>query len=183
MRLADGTEVLAVRVRLAGGAAGHGYTRGEDVAAARDMAAWDALAISRGLPLHALLGGAARTVAVSRDEEACLPADWTALRADVIARRHAVLRIDPFAWGSLEKVLTIGAVAAAAGLGLALLAPNAHPWELAYCATLAAALKHTDARIIVRQAIPASAIEAALAPGLGIDWSLEPAFRAIAWQC
>lgn len=182
MRLAGGAEVLLARVRLAGGAVGHGFTFAEDVAAARDMAAWDALGQARGLPLHAVLGGAARAIALARDEEPCLPADWTALRAAVLAR-SPLLRIDPFAWGSFEKVLSIGAVAGAMDLGLALLAPNAHPWELAYCATLAAALKQTDARIIVRKEVAATGVEAAGTPGLGIDWSLEPASSAIRWQC
>ncbi len=182
MRLAGGAEVLVARVRLADGAVGHGFTFSEDVAAARDMAAWDALAQARGLPLYAVLGGASRAIALTQDEEPCLPADWTALRAAVLARAPQ-LRIDPFAWGSIEKVLSIGAVARAMDLGLALLAPNAHPWELAGCAVLAASLKDTRVRIIVRTPAAAAEVRAAGAPGLGIDWACEPAFAAIRWQC
>jgi L-alanine-DL-glutamate epimerase-like enolase superfamily enzyme len=184
LRLGNGAEALVARVRLADGAAGHGFTLNEEVVVARDMAAWDALGQSRGLPLHAVLGGARREkIALARDEEACVDADWSALRKDVLAGKHAVLRIDPFAFGSVEMALTLAMIAEAFGLGFALLAPNGHPWELQYCATLAAVVKNENVRLIVRGEPPAGEILVAEAPGLGIDWSSEPAFETIRWQC
>ena len=85
-----------------------------------------------------------------KDENPSIPPDWTALRKDILDGRYDLLRIDPFAWGSVEMVQTIAAVAAAFDLGIALLAPNAHPWEIQYCAALAATLKGDDTRIIVQ---------------------------------
>lgn len=184
LRLGSGAEALVARVRLADRAAGHGFTLNEEVVVARDMAAWDALGQARGVPLHALLGGACRgKVALLRDEEACIPPDWAVLRSDVLAGRHKLLRLDPFAWGSVEMVQTIAAVAAKSGLGVALLAPNAHLWELQYCAALAAALKADVVRIILRTDPAEKEIRVADAPGLGIDWLSEPAFAGIQWQC
>lgn len=55
MRLASGAEALVVRVLAEGGIAGYGFTFSEDVAAAREMAAWDAAARASGRPLVALL--------------------------------------------------------------------------------------------------------------------------------
>jgi len=63
-----------------------------------------------------------------------------------------------------------------------LLAPNAHPWEIQYCAALAATLKGEDTRVIVRSAPPSSSIPVSENPGTGIDWSLEPSFGSIQWQ-
>lgn len=182
MRTALGAEALVARVRLADGTHGHGVTLNEEAGVARDMAAWDALGRSKRVPLHVLLGGThRRSVRVVTDEEPCVAPDWAALRKDILANRHALLRIDPFTWGSLEMVQTLAAAANAFDLGIALLAPNAHPWELQYCAALAATLRGDDTRIIVRtgesRSMPVSDL-----PGLGIDWSLEPAFASLQWQ-
>ncbi len=162
LRILSGAEALAARVLTVEGVAGFGFTLNLDAAVARDMAAWDALARSRNVPLYALLGGKQRDVV-------------TIERDDSQLRR----RIDPFALGSVETVQAV--VAAAPDESLALLAPNAHPWELAWCAALAAALPGRDARILVRAGPPASAIAVSGHPGVGVDWSLEPAFGAIRW--
>jgi L-alanine-DL-glutamate epimerase-like enolase superfamily enzyme len=55
MRLADGKEVLVVRVLTQEGVAGFGFSFSEDVAAARAMARWDAAAKRAALPLWRLL--------------------------------------------------------------------------------------------------------------------------------
>jgi L-alanine-DL-glutamate epimerase-like enolase superfamily enzyme len=178
-----GAEALVARVLAADGAAGFGFTLNLDAGVARDMAAWDALGRSKQVPLFALLGGSYRkTVRLVKDELPAIPADWTALRKDILEGRHELLRIDPFAWGSVEMVQTIAAVAAAFDLSIALFAPNAHPWELQYCAALAATLKGEDTRIIIRSSPSLNSIPISQNPGIGIDWSLEPSFSKIQWQ-
>ncbi len=182
LRLASGAEALVARVRTTDGTRGFGFTLNMDAGVARDMAAWDALARAKGVPLFGLLGGSYRKeVTISKDENPSIPPDWTALRKDILAGRHELLRIDPVAWGSVEMVQTIAAVAAAFDLGIALLAPNAHPWEIQYCAALAVTLKGDDARIAVRSVPSSSSISVSENPGLGIDWSLEPSFSSIQW--
>ncbi|HLX80950.1 MAG TPA: hypothetical protein VKS43_10230 [Burkholderiales bacterium] len=182
LRVASGAEALVARVLDAGGMAGFGFTLNLDAGVARDMAAWDALGRARGVPLHGLLGGSYRkTVKLVRDGVPAIPADWTALRKDILDGRHELLRIDPFAWGSVEMVQTIAAVAAAFDLCIALLAPNAHPWEIQYCAALAATLRGEDTRIIVRTDA-AKEVNVSELPGIGIDWSLEPSFKKIQWR-
>ena len=57
LRVASGAEALLARVLLADGTAGFGFTLNLVAAVARDMAAWDALGRSKGVALHALLGG------------------------------------------------------------------------------------------------------------------------------
>ena len=181
IRLQSGREALVARVLAAGGQAGFGFTLNDDAGVARDMAAWDAAARERGQPLHALLGGhPARRVAVQRDDVPAVAADWTALRRGLREQRWKLLRLDPFAWGSLEIIHSVAA--AAGGRSLALLAPNAHPWEIAWCAALAATLSDASVHLIVRTAAPAAEACAPDQPGIGIDWSLEPAFAGIAWQ-
>ena len=183
LRLASGAEALVARVRTTGGSAGFGFSLNLEAGVARDMAAWDALGRSKGVPLHALLGGTYRSgVKCIKDENPALAADWTALRKGVLDNRYDLLRIDPFAWGSVEMVQTIAAVAAAFDLGIALLAPSAHPWEIQYCAALAATLKGEDTRIVVRSIPPSSSISVSDNPGTGINWSLEPSFNGIQWQ-
>jgi len=187
VRIAHGTcagaEALVARVLAKDGSAGFGFTLNMDAGVARDMAAWDALARSRGVPLFALLGGShRRSTKIVKDELPALPADWTALRRGILENRYDLLRIDPFAWGSVEMVQTISAVAQAFDLGIALLAPNAHPWELQYCAALAATLKGEDTGIIVRSDLSFSSIPASDIPGTGIDWSAESSFSKIQWQ-
>ena len=183
LRIASGAEALVARVLAADGTAGFGFTLNLDAGVARDMAAWDALARAKRVPLHGLLGGTYRKEAgVSKDELPAIPPDWTALRKDILDGRHELLRIDPFAWGSVEMVQTIAAVAGAFDLGIALLAPNAHPWEIQYCAALAATLKGEDTRIIVRSALSFSSVPVSENPGIGIDWSAEPSFSKIQWQ-
>src|SRR5258706_1714979 len=151
LRLASGAEALVARVLAADGTAGFGFTLNEDAAVARDMAAWDALARSKGVALPALLGGSYRkNIPLAHDQLPAFRPDWTELRKAILDNRYTLLRIDPFAWGSVEMVQTIAAAAAAFDLGLALLAPNAHLWEIQYCAALAATIRGDDTRIIFR---------------------------------
>ena len=183
LRIGTGAEALVARVLIADGIAGCGFTLNLEPAVARDMAAWDALGRSRGVALHALLGGSyRRSVQCAKDEIAAIPPDWSALRKDVLENRYELLRIDPFAWGSVEMVQTIAAVARAFDLDIALLAPNAHPWEIQYCAALAATLKGDDTRIIVRKDMPEKEIPVSDEPGLGIGWASEPGLADIRWQ-
>jgi L-alanine-DL-glutamate epimerase-like enolase superfamily enzyme len=183
MRLGSGPEALVARVLAADGTAGYGFTLNEDAGVARDMAAWDALGRSKGVPLFGLLGGThRRKVKVEGDELPCLPADWPALRKGVLANEYDLLRIDPFAWGSIEQVVTLAAVANAFDLGVALLAPNAHSWELQYCSALAATFKGDDTRIIVRKAPELKELDVKTEPGIGIHWDLEPNFKNLQWQ-
>ena len=183
LRVASGAEALVARVLLADGTAGFGFTLNLEAAVARGMAAWDALAKAKGVPLYGLLGGSYRkTINLAKDELPAIPPDWTALRKDVLDGRHELLRIDPFAWGSVEMVQTIAAVAAAFDLGVALLAPNAHPWEIRYCAALAATLKGEDTRIVLHSNSSFSAVPVSESPGIGIDWAAEPSFSSIKWQ-
>ena len=183
MRIASGAEALVARVLAADGTAGFGFTLNLDAGVARDMAAWDALARAKGVPLYGLLGGSYRkTVRIFKDDLPALSPDWTALRKDILDGRHELLCIDPFAWGSVEMVQTIAAVAGAFDLSIALLAPNAHPWELQYCAALAATLKGEDTRIVVRSESAFSFIPVLEIPGLGITWAAEAAFGDIQWQ-
>jgi hypothetical protein len=183
LRVDSGAEALVARVLAAGGTAGFGFTLNLDAGVARDMAAWDALARAKGVPLWGLLGGSYRKVVkITKDELPAIPPDWAALRKDILDGRHELLRIDPFAWGSVEMVSTIAAVAGAFDLGIALLAPNAHPWEIQYCAALAATLKGEDTRIISRKELPQKEMKVSTTSGLGIDWSAEPSFSKIQWQ-
>ena len=182
LRIASGAEALVARVLAADGTEGFGFTLNMDAGVARDMAAWDALGRSKGIPLFGLLGGThRRSVKCMKDENPSISPDWTALRKNILDNRYDLLRIDPFAWGSVEQVVTIAASAQAFDLGIALLAPNAHPWEIQYCAALAATFKGEDTKIIVRSSavdlIPVSEL-----PGMGIDWSVESAFSKIQWQ-
>lgn len=182
LRVSSGAEALVARVLARDGSAGFGFTLSLEPAVARDMAAWDALARGRKLPLYLLLGGAyRRRLPLLRDEAPALAPDWDALREGILQNRYDLLRIDPWAWGSVEQVQTIAAVAPAFDLDIALVAPNAHPWEIAYCAALAATLPGADTRIVMAGDPPASEIAVPGAPGIGIDWSLEPAFAAIPW--
>ena len=183
VRIASGEEALVARVLATGGTAGFGFTLNLDAGVARDMAAWDALGRSKRVPLYGLLGGThRRTVKCMQDETPSIHPDWTALRKGILENRYELLRIDPFAWGSVEMVQTIAAVANAFDLGIALLAPNAHPWELQYCAALAATIKGEDTKIIVRSSPAVASNSVSELPGMGIDWSLEPSFSKIQWQ-
>jgi hypothetical protein len=159
LRLRSGAEALVARVITAQGTAGYGFSLGLEAAPARDMAAWDALARSRGLPLYALFGEKQRErVEISREN----PADRQ--------------RLDPFELGSLETVR----LHAPTGGPCFLVAPHAHPWELAYCAVLAGILLG-KVRIAVSQETAFESICVSDAPGIDIDWSLEPGFGAIRW--
>ncbi|MDW8467778.1 MAG: hypothetical protein RML56_00980 [Burkholderiales bacterium] len=178
LRLASGAEALVARVIAAEGVAGFGFSLAIEPAVARDMAGWDAYARARGAPLWRLLARRRTAeVPLERDEAPTLRPDWEAARRAIAERRDRVLRVDPFAWGSLEIVQTIAASAAAYGTPLALLAPNAHPWELAWCAALAG----DGDRVIVRGTPPAPFVESPEEPGIGVDWALEPAFGRIVW--
>jgi L-alanine-DL-glutamate epimerase-like enolase superfamily enzyme len=182
MRVASGAEALVARVRTADGKEGFGFTLNEDAAVARDMAAWDALGRSKGVPLHSLLGGTYRAkVKCVDDVNPAIAPDWDALRKGILDNKFDLLRIDPFAWGSVEQFSTIAASAAAFDLGIALLAPNAHPWEIQYCATLAATVKGEDTKIIVRSP-GSSTVPVPSSPGIGVDWASEPGFGKIQWQ-
>lgn len=183
VRLASGREALLARVLAAGGSAGFGFTLNEEAGVARDMAAWDALGRSKGVPLFALLGGSYRkSVSIVKDDLPAIAPDWSELRKGILENRWEILRIDPFAWGSVEIVQTIAACAAAFELGVAFLPPNEHPWELQYCAALAATVKGDDSRIILRKDFPEREIRIREEPGIGIDWSSEPGFAQIRWQ-
>jgi L-alanine-DL-glutamate epimerase-like enolase superfamily enzyme len=182
LRLASGAEALAARVLLADGAAGFGFTLNMEAGVARDMAAWDALGRSKGVPLFGLLGGSLRKkVPLSEDDLPSISPDWSALRKGILVGHYEVLRIDPFAWGSVEMVQTIAAVANAFDLGVALLAPNAHPWEIQYCTALAATIRGNDTRVIVRTRPDQAELAVRSDPGIGVDWPLEPAFPSIKW--
>ena len=182
MRVASGSEALVARVLLADGTAGYGFTLNDDAGMARDMAAWDALGRSKGVALHSLLGGTHhRTVKCVNDVNPAIPPDWTALRKGILDNKFDLLRIDPFAWGSVEQLCTIAASAAAFDLGIALLAPNAHPWEIQFCVSLIATVRGDDSRVIVRTG-ESKTISVKNEPGIGIDWSLEPAFSKLQWQ-
>ncbi|MGH8311338.1 MAG: hypothetical protein ACRETX_16285, partial [Steroidobacteraceae bacterium] len=122
------------------------------------------------------------SVPLARDEAPALKPDWEELRRGMLEKRWKLLRVNPFAWGSIEQVQTIGSSAAALDLDIALLAPNSHPWEIAYCAALAATLPGDDARIIVRGDPSAVSVAVPQSPGVGVDWSLEPGFAALRWQ-
>jgi L-alanine-DL-glutamate epimerase-like enolase superfamily enzyme len=182
LRLASGAEALAARVLLADGAAGFGFTLNMEAGVARDMAAWDALGRSKGVPLFGLLGGSFRKkVPLIEDDLPSISPDWSALRKGILAGHYEVLRIDPFAWGSVEMVQTIAAVANAFDLGVALLAPNAHPWEIQYCVALAATIRGNDTRVIMRTRPDQKELHVSNEPGVGVNWPLEPAFPSIKW--
>ncbi|HEX2650785.1 MAG TPA: hypothetical protein VHN19_12715 [Burkholderiales bacterium] len=183
MRAASGKEVLVARVLAAGGAAGYGFTLNEDAAVARDMAAWDALARSKGVSLLALLGGSYRkSVKAEKDDYPCIAPDWPNFRKGILESRWNLLRIDPFAWGSVEIVQTLAASAASFELGIAFLAPNEHPWEFQYCAALAATVKGEDSKVIFRKAFQDRELRVKDEPGIGVDWASEPGFKEIRWQ-
>ena len=181
IRVQGGREALVARVLVAGNGAGYGFTLNDDAGVARDMAGWDAAARSRRMSLPELLGAAARReIPVRADELPAIAPDWDALRRGLRDNRWKLLRLDPFAWGSLEKIHSIAAVAGKRAI--ALLAPSAHPWELAWCAVLAATLPANDPQIIVRVEPALNSIAVPEGPGIGVDWSLEPAFAAIHWE-
>ena len=183
MRLASGREALVARVLAADGTAGFGFTLNEDAGVARDMAAWDALGRSRRAALFQLLGGSyRRSIAVAKDDLPAIAFDWAEFRKGLLEGRWKLLRIDPFAWGSIEMVQTAAAAAAAFDLGIALLAPNEHPWELQYCAALAATIKGDDTKVIVRGSSSPGFVSVSELPGLGIAWDSETAFTGLRWQ-
>jgi L-alanine-DL-glutamate epimerase-like enolase superfamily enzyme len=178
MRAASGAEVLVARVLAEGGATGFGFTFNLEAGVARDMASWDALARKCKVPLYTLLGGRRRAAAPAiAPAPAALPADYHRLRSELLQGRCDAVVVDPFAWGSLERVQAVAAAAAAFDAALILAAPSAHPWEIAWCAALAAALPGEDVRVA-----PASgAIAISEAPGIGIDWTREPGFAGLRW--
>ena len=183
LRIASGAEALVARVLAADGTEGFGFTLNMDAGVARDMAAWDALGRSKGVPLWGLLGGSYRKkILIVKDENPAIAPDWSALRKDILENRHDLLRIDPFAWGSVEQVVTIAAAAQAFDLGVALLAPNAHPWEIQFCAALSAVIKGEDTGVIVRISPREKELKISDVPGIGIDWSVEAAFSKVQWQ-
>lgn len=157
LRLRSGAEALVARVVTLDGVAGYGFCLELEAAPARDMAAWDALARSRQLPLYALFGEKRReTVAMA------------------IANAGEATQIDPFELGSIEAVRS-----RAAG-ETRLLAPNAHAWEIGYCAALAATLEG-DARIALGSEPRVRFVTVPDTPGIGVDWSIEPAFAGLRW--
>lgn len=160
MRLASGAEALVARVLTPGGVAGYGFSLGAEATPARDMATWDALGRSRNLPLYALFGKKMRQrVEVAREGTDDRP------------------RIDPFALLTIEAAIA----ESRAREKLYLVAPHDHPWELCYCAALAAALPPGDLKILVFGTPRVETIGVSDAPGFDIDWSVEPAFATIAW--
>lgn len=163
---------------LQNGTAGYGFSLGLDATLARDMAAWDAHAKAAGRPLWRMLGGTRTDVPLDRDGEPAVAADWENLHRAMRGKRYKLLRVDPFAWGSLEKVQTIVAAAASLDTPVALLAPNGHPWEIAWCAALAG----DRGSIIVRAEPGSHAFARGEEAGSGVRWLLEPAFGNLRWQ-
>ena len=152
LRVRSRLEVLVARVTSARGVAGYGFTFNLAPWVARDMAAWDAAAREAGVPLCKLLGGAPRgSIRVAKGSTA----------------------LDPWAAGSVEAVR--------ARAPAALLAPHGHPWEIAWCATLAAALG-SAATVLVPDEPAQASVSVPDEPGIGVDWSLEPGFASLAWQ-
>jgi len=151
LRVLTGQEVLVARVTSGTRAVGYGFAFNLEPRVARDMAAWDAAAHDAKLPLWKLLGGTASgSIRVTRGTEG----------------------LDPWAAGSAEAVR--------AQAPRTLLAPHGHPWEIAWCATLAAALG--GAATILVPGEPARPFVAVPdEPGIGVDWALEPGFAALAW--
>ncbi len=157
IRLASGAEALVARVLASSGAAGFGFNLGLEAAPARDMAAWDAAARERNAPLYALLGGKRRdSVAVTGS---------TALPV-----------LDPFGLGSLDATLE-----SAGARAVALLARHGHPWEIAWCAAIAAVLEGQQVRVFTPDAPGTFARRIPPDPGIGIDWSIEPSFETVRW--
>ena len=155
LRLASGAEALVARVLSVDGVAGFGFSFGPEAFPARDMAAWDAAARGRGMPLYALFGKKmCEHVAIVREES-------------------GERIIDPFA-DSLENMRS------QARSGDRLLSPNVHPWELSYCAALAATLPG-EVKIVVSREIGIESIAVPETSGIAINWSLEPAFAALKW--
>jgi hypothetical protein len=152
LRLASDAEALVARVLTVDGVAGFGFSFGGEAFPARDMAAWDAAARSRKVPLYALFGKKRRDRIAIVQGSGISPFDR--LLQDV--RSNATEKTD-------------------------LLAPNAHKWELSYCAALAAALDG-DVRVAVPNRLGFDSMPVSDAPGIAVDWTLEPAFAAIRWH-
>lgn len=159
LRLRDGAEALVARVMTADGVPGFGFSLGPEALPARDMAAWDALGRSRNVPLYALFGTKLReSVAIER------------------SKPGGPLQIDPFELGSIEALRS----RLPSNETYLLVAARAHPWELAFCAALAATLPG-EINIAVPEAPKATSITVSDAPGIDIDWSLEPGFAGLRW--
>ena len=154
MRVASGAEALVVRAISKRGVAGFGFKFVLEPWVARDMAAWDCAAREAGAPLWRILGGTPR---------------------DSVPLVLGTEGLDPWKAGSVEAVL------AAAGEATVLVAPHGHPWEIAWCATLAAAIGG-GAKVAVPEAPGANSATVSQAPGIGIDWSLEPGFARLTWH-
>jgi len=155
LRLASGAEALVARVLSVDGVAGFGFSFGPEAFPARDMAAWDAASRKRGTPLYALFGKKMRE------------------RVAIVRKESGNGVIDPFR-DLLENVRP------RVRSGDKLLAPNSHPWELSYCAALAATLAG-EVKIAVPDEIGIESVDIPETPGIAIDWSLEPAFAALRW--
>ena len=157
LRLRNGAEALVARVLTADGVPGFGFSLGPEALPARDMAAWDALGRSQSKPLYALFGTRLRErVAIGQENP------------------RRLREVDPFELGSVDAVRSV-----AVDGGVVLVAPNAHPWELSYCAALAATLAG-EVQIAVR--VPSMhSIIVSDAPGIDIDWSFEPGFAELRW--
>ena len=154
MRTLGGAEALVARVVTTDGATGYGFSLGLEATPARDMAAWDALGRSRDLPLYALFGKKMRErVAVTSSDAAT---------------------INPFDLLSIEAVIA----QARSHRTLCLLAPNGHPWELSYCAALAATLPGS---LVIAAETSVQSIVVSDSPGIDIDWAVEPAFASLRW--
>ena len=157
LRLASGAEALVARVLTLEGVAGLGFSFGTEAFPARDMAAWDAAARGRGVPLYALFGNKMRE------------------RVAIVLEQTGHRRVNPFD-GLLEEIRSRVQPDAAT-----LVAPNAHPWELSFCCALAATVAG-DVKIAVPRAVDLESIAVPDTPGIAIDWSVEPAFAAIRWH-
>ena len=159
LRLRSGAEALVARVMTVDGVAGFGFSLGSEALPARDMAAWDAAARGRGVPLHALFGKRMRE------------------RVAIVLEQPGPHRlINPF-----EDLLEEARSRAQVDDVVTLLAPNAHPWELSYCAALAAAIAG-DVRIAVPHDVNLESMTVPDTPGIAIAWTAEPAFAAMRWH-
>ena len=163
LRLASGAEALAARVRLAAEGAtpavGYGFTLNDEAIVARDMATWDALARARNLPLPAVFGAAHRASVEVR----AAPVEGSTV-------------LDPWRCYTLEELRHR---ATSAPGPVTLLAPNAHPWELHWCAVLAASLALRE--LCIACAGASATLPVPKSVGHGIDWSLEPGWAQLHW--
>jgi hypothetical protein len=82
------------------------------------------------VPLYGCWGFLQESNNPAKDENPASPPTGPRCAKDILDGKHELLRIDPFAWGSVEMRADHRRRRQAFDLSIALLAPNAHPWEL-----------------------------------------------------